>query len=351
MPRFTHSLKWGAAFIFLTVLLAVIAIVSSQSQSDDSLPRRGQQLASAADWDHEHYEWLSPDEILYLREASQGDYAAIRAHVVTGVETSLTGLEPFLTGHEKRSEHFAWTVSPNGRWLMLMKDLETNSLRLAVTLDGTQERTWFTEQDKQYFWWMPDNQGWVELSMRTKLNNQGNRVSHFHIYRMSSPDVNTVAVDWTKYGYMLGLSASNLLVLEGKRAPVSPPGAILITNSATIPAPVSHGLPPVRELSAPEVPRRELLDIIVSPQGDRLLCEFLHQSHIPKFSLDRSFPFLNLSRRTSHELWTCSLDGSGLRKLVRFDVGADFGCLKWRPDGRRVTFISNHALWAVPAEH
>lgn len=343
-----------------------------------------------------NYRWLTNTQLLYFPQAapgaSSGFWRPVRLDLSTGARQPAAGWQ---TG----------MPSPDGRWL-LRPDWSTRGLA-AEALEG-QARTivWPGLLTNDRIFWLPDSSGLVRLRWNGKS-------SCATVYPLAGAPgkTRTVPFDGREQppfqanGHtngapeLLGLShtggALTLVSDFGAPGPAVParPRWMQPFGAPAPPAPFSltwdaewvngsisssnfgprfrliewsvlaPGAPPPRTyvLSPPPgVERQQSVFLLLSPRGDRFLWAG-DGEYLPPFQawLKRWFPKMNFTPRRTVRLWTTNLDGSAPRLLGMLSVRGKTPlppqqnlaslALRWTPDGKRLSFLHDGALWSVPA--
>ena len=88
----------------------------------------------------------------------------------------------------------------------------------------------------------------------------------------------------------------------------------------------------------------------LSPHGDRLAWVMVFNRRIPKISFQRQDPYFVVEPVFSTVVCLSRLDGSNIRVLGHLQSGREISRVTWMPDGRRLSFVCNNALWTVSAD-
>jgi hypothetical protein len=309
------------------------------------------------DWDFA-YHWLSNDDLLLMREAFSGDGSEryYRVNAWTGRRVDMQGLNAAME-EPGRSAAPGWNVSPDGRWLVQHGRRWSNVVRL----DGTGFRQvgggdyhadifWLgNSRHLLHFWWGTNGQllEWPAASVYSinrpldqnggaepvanpknsvrkplysqdtlALSSVGDAVYTFAAEPGHEREGKTVTHAFIREWRSLGHNASPHLVTVGLPAP----GHILEAKFSTRCEAVAWLQVAPREKS------------VASPSGNDMQGEDWNTALV----------------------CVCAADGSDVRVVGSLTVGRegdstytveDPHCLRWLPDGKRLSFICDDALW------
>lgn len=361
---------------------------------------QGWQRANPSRRDQITYFWLSPHELLVFTGANRRSLQAIRYDTRTGRQTPL----PALTRELRTARLLRMLdVSPNGRWL-LWADKGARPPRPVVTaIDGTQTFRWPQGWHNTSLAWLPDSSGWV----RTAQTRSGPSIQ---TYRIGSRRADYVPIAGghigfplgiTPQGYIITISGDDLTMMDSGEVfppPVWLPPHAMKSNS---PYAASIRLPEFNPLEAMPLrlwgstptkaritryrlsalgtrmgagPRRREFSVnlparlntttsarhaaaALSPDGTRIAWLLYSEEVAPpleQWTARMLSPVLILQRppRYRLHLYISNADGTGMRAVGHVDVprgDRSRSVLRWTPDGKRLSFVYNHALWTVPA--
>jgi len=294
------------------------------------------------------YRWLSTNSIFAVREASQGEYQALKVDLPSGETTPFTGLDALFQGHEKRSDSVLWALSPNASWILVQVSSRFNTTYVASTLDGSQKVTRSSPIGLNQCMWMRNGQGWFELMVQT--TNWAVR-----LHRLDSLEFKQVSVDLpasSTYYWLRGVAANGSLLAFKSEPGVSSRIVDLVqidlsTNPARLMR-VSVALP--RKAS--------LLELFVSPDGERLGWHLVFKrSRLSEPRLSRKFPFVDFETDSNDALWVSKIDGSQMREVGHVNPYSKVSTVGWTPDGQHFSFVylnldeePFHGFWAVPVQ-
>ncbi len=324
-----------------------------------------------------HYLWLSDHEVLCLIAEGSSDHA-YRLDTRTGQKTPLETLNAAFRAVTPNGETH---LSPDGRrllwtgvrhaqnvWPPSRSGINTRyvlprpgnyyqDFRVMVTaLDGSQQ---IDRQQGGNLAWQPDNRGWMRLIW-------GNGAPRIQTQTLDSPRLTEQTLsDVTEtvlkapggtYGTRGGLQilgvTPNQHLLTASPAPLLP-GQVYFYDMALTPA-----ARPSRTYTV-SLPGNYYADTIaLSPSGDRLAWKLYghHRSSVSFLNglLWHLFPNLAQSPQPVIGLWVSRLDGTGMHEVGEMPVPRQDGWnlslsdLSWTPDGKRLSFTYDGALWTVP---
>jgi hypothetical protein len=294
------------------------------------------------------YRWLSTNSIFVVREASQGEYQALKVDLPSGETTPLTGLDGLFQGHEKRSDPFRWALSPNASWILVQVSSLANTTYVASPLDGSRRLTRSSPGDVNQFMWMRNGQGWFELV-------HGTTNWTVRLHRLDSPEVKEVSVessaDSTRYS-LKGIAANGSLLATESHPGNSPWNVDLVQID------VNSNPAKLMRVSV-ALPRRTIgFDLFVSPDGERLGWDLeFERSRLSEPRLSRQFPYVDFEKVRTSALWASKIDGRQMREVGHLKLGALIYTAGWTPDGQYfgfgyLTFGEEpfQTYWTVPVE-
>lgn len=227
---------------------------------------------------------------------------------------------------------------------------------MVTALDGSQQ---IDRQQGGNLAWQPDNRGWMRLIW-------GNGAPRIQTQTLDSPRLTEQTLsDVTEtvlkapggtYGTRGGLQilgvTPNQHLLTASPAPLLP-GQVYFYDMALTPA-----ARPSRTYTV-SLPGNYYADTIaLSPSGDRLAWKLYghHRSSVSFLNglLWHLFPNLAQSPQPVIGLWVSRLDGTGMHEVGEMPVPRQDGWnlslsdLSWTPDGKRLSFTYDGALWTVP---
>lgn len=382
--------KW-AALLMLPLLLVLAFLVWLRHAPSPSLLARATKVGPVQNWhprspfvpDFTPYFWLDDSNILFFRTAPADGYQAIRLELPAKVETPVPALrmEPGLV----RFSDWLPALSPDGKWLLWQERTERLNRIVICAVDGSRRMAWPQQarlpvrdvnralnQPLNEYGWMPDSKQWVRMT-HTPTGLQA------ELYPLNNPKAKTVLPLLPPVGIPLGLFRPQAFFFL-------PTGRILaIPYNVHFVAPTPEG----RELEHREVTRRthggmvrvtnlgvgntaalpgqtatislplgaEGGSLVPSPRGDRLAW-FMVEKENTFWSeqilrwLPHDMPF---GPRYSLSLWVSRSDGRGMRKLGKLKTEPTLqfrllNMLRWTPDGKRLSFLHDNALWTVPVD-
>lgn len=276
--------------------------------------------------------WRNNQEIVLL-DGGNPYYEATLLNVSTRQRTKLTDLDKRLKFNIDRFI----SSSPDGKWLLCSPfdgEWDVN----IVTLDGAQAHTWSVGGNLELYW-IPGTSHWIRLigdgygPYRTLKEIEVCDVNH-PSEKQRLPVTPTVRLDSNLLGatvtpdrlfLLLSLpdgQQSSDLRLEIVECRIEP--------SRIVPVHTYH---PGRFSRS-----RELVEIAIAPQGDRMAVVYKTQTATPWWAfLKRLFPSLSVEPKEKWWLTLSRLDGTEMREIGVTEKG--LGSLQWRPDGKALSFI------------
>jgi hypothetical protein len=199
--------------------------------------------------------------------------------------------------------------------------------------------------------WLPDHIRWLEVGEIRNGEYDGPTRSGIFLHSLDRPEFSKgkLVFDTTEMRSVQGITPDYRLIAsdwpggDGKQITLYEMG-------------ISSNTMPKRQVKFHAPPETNLVEMTLSPQGDRMAW---------LFSYDRSYPFASLLARflpalkkKTHGvgLWVSRTDGRDLHVIgyqpseekqgVLYNVQA----IGWMPDGKRIRFTYKNVLYTVPAD-
>ena len=342
--------RYGKWLIGLAILLlGITSLVVWMSRSTNLViatkvvPRERFQVSQ--------YTWLSNKEYVYVNEENHRIY---RYHLQSGVSTELKGL---IGG---KSWAVSVEASPNGKWLLWRKQTPSgkigNQLSLQTYLTDLDHMHTYQKACFSYAWWEPDSRH--VLSVDYGNGSVGWKVEIFDAFENRISQTLPVTTNaFTEFNNAFVAAPDRLLELSylphNRRLMVQHVNDPLVITEYG----VDKTFPILRKwlVSPPHGTRNA--EIKISPTGDRIAWIVDHFYFDPWMtSLHRWMPRSQLTPHWRRELWISRLNGSEMREVEHAPVPDRNGDrliikdLRWLPDGKRVSFSYDSALWTAPVE-
>lgn len=241
---------------------------------------------------------------------------------------------------------------------------------IATTTDGLQTFRWPQGWHNTNLAWLPDSRGWLRTmhlgfnpSVQTYL--LGSRREH---YTPMAAGTGGWPLGVTPRGHLVGIGGNNLSIVdtgEPRRAPNNvalPPEAMPLTISSPLTLterdPIGAAAPRNFPMRFPTRIGGGDASVALSPDGERVGWLVYTPRPFPPLTqvkvLTRLLLRLPISEPSSStlNLFVSKRDGTGMREVGRVAVSPrdrSRGVLKWTPDGTRLSFVFEDALWTVPA--
>lgn len=321
------------------------------------------------------YHWLSNDTLL-LQFDSKAQIK--RVEIATGVEMPLERLNQRLG---QTNSLPACQISANGKWLLRYGREARHHSYLATTLDDSRSiQHRIAIQDVSILiasnpLWMSDSRRWVQVLSRDTgppyaVVQSLDTPAIVHKIPFSAYPKGTIGYGDAIQPRLLGFVRPNRVLAAVGTG--SPTGWFPTKRVDLFEFDVGGKAANLREytvwivagtwLDAGACSRSEE-PIALSPHGDRLawlVClieepSVEQPSVVTKF-LGKWFPSLRPAPRHILQLRTSRLDGSGVHEIGRMEIPNNTAStelphnLSWLPDGKRLSFIYQQALWTVPAD-
>lgn len=292
--------------------------------------------------------WQTDRALLVFQPIShESDHWQIaRIEASTGLKSALLPYSRDFAAQTRSGFHSA-SVSPDGRWMLL--SLSTRQpggdpdTLFVSEIDGPRRYRWPTSGTINQIQWFPDSRRWIAWKQVAPGRQSG------ALYSLEKPgepgesipapglpilgltrDGQAVTTNFMHIGSMWNSPVDLYLwdILDGK-----------VFRKTTVPMPPDHSLN----------------DLLLSPQGDRLLWITTRTHYPPGGNWMRrflSYATAYFYPRATMIVSVSSNDGSGRREIAhdeRTGQSTPIG-FHWLPDGKRIGFHTGEDLWTVPVD-
>jgi len=283
------------------------------------------------------HSWVSEDQLLihYNREHNELKFRALRLNLPTRTETPLPDFEKLVDG-KNEARPFLWLVSPDGRWLLSVREQQTNAVFTVTDLNWTVAQLWTNRWMNTRPIWLSRSQGFVE-----QIFDEGE--SFARLYRLDSPQSERIRLNVEPMAAPPEFGRAPMAVLPE----ASQPDAVECVSFEFAEWKTTMGkfaFPVPSELRASD------WTLYPSPAGDRLAWLAYYRQKLPHLAVQREFPFVQAEPRYVGCLWLSRTDGTELRALGRLQPGDEIRRVAWAPDGKRLSFILRERIWVLPVE-
>lgn len=290
------------------------------------------------------YDWASDVTLLQVDTgAPPGPCAVNFRQVVTGASPpSLAfprGQETGLTGESLTH------ISPNRRWVLFTGFTSHTVVALTGAPRSYQVKLDFPSVLNQSnpvpvcAAWMPDSSHWLELTQ----DKQGGSAILLHKLN-GSVERRLPFIQKATWHLLVGVTYRNTALIEMNLAPDRQPPQIKLfeIDLQTGVLREHNGLEGLKELRG-----SDCMSLALSPQGDRLAW-VTRTGRSPLSSLHRVIG--GKSPITRYTLYTAFLDGAQLTAVDSVDSEnrEEMAQTHWTPDGKRISFVFNEAIYTVP---
>ena len=279
--------------------------------------------------------WLSDDKILAFRTDSVGRRYAVKVDTATGSEMPLIALNTRLLRHGHAPSF--WELSPDRKWMLWIDHSLPKTWNVA-SLDGSKFMSYphpgvNVDWDMTIAHWTCDSRRWGELI--------GDRLS---LYNLKQPKAEkTVFVSEPQNVTIIFLCGFDV---KGEAiAAMDGPGPTFIKFGTTSRFAPGHQLP-----ISPGM--HYLDDIELAPQGEKVawICGARKDTPAMMQWLPRVLR-PHLWDRPIEEVWVADLDGTHQHRLGYVEgYNGDLKDIRWSPDGKRLSFLHQSALYIVSAQ-
>lgn len=296
-----------------------------------------------------YYAWLSTHEVLYQRAKSRSrentEWSFFKRDIATGRDTFLRRLSRVVR-EQTGSVQADLEPSPDGKWVIWSVLSVDAQWYVVCSLDGS---SYFPagEQGLGPFW-LNDSRHWVDLvddTLSSRKPGQETRTQAL-IHDIKAPhEVKSIplphlsltqeAQDGNEYAVVHAVVWPDTFVMETPLLHDSSHPAIEKVTITTI---ALRDRPPTVHEYPVNLPNGvSVRSMQFSPHGDRIAW-WLEEKHNPGVVT----------------LWISDLNGHGLRELGEIGIEPSERCpltlcsLEWLPDGKRLSFLYQDALWTVP---
>lgn len=288
-----------------------------------------------------YYWWLSDHEVMTFRDPDKQDWTLLRRDLKAGTEMPLNELTQRFT--QSGGNPDSVQVSPDGKW-MLWTGLENGVL--VATLDG--KRFW-REKSRHIseVRWHPDSRRWIEIVEADEM------YSYVILHSVEKPQKGVgkpifpaipAGEEMVDSRNMALTADEHLLVCYWNETTGD------LNPIARIRAAGFNANPGNTNKIIFQAPRPSLFgEIVFHPPVGRLVWVL---------ECERPWSLLGiLGLSVSTDFWISELKGGGSARPVgslltkRFGIrGAGPYNVRWTPDGKRLSFVYENALWTVPVE-
>jgi hypothetical protein len=384
--------RWIAPLAIALALVGVsLAAVALFYPRERLLIERAAPLADTSHWEDAGHYWLPDQALLLLRYFPLGNgsntYSASRYDLASHQETPLPGLTAALS----KAAYFPdmIQVSPDGKWLRwtdfpsapVGEDAFVQKV-IVASLDGQHREEWHLKDANNYFW-LSDSRHWI--AVHSIGESQKNRA---RIYSLDDPRrVQSLKIDPTMpdlYDRWMSVSNDTMLLDTGSWTVQSASDEIIALQIDL------HSIQSRSRTKVALPPNAEIIDILYSPQGDRIAWVLnLHSTPVFAAFLRRLLPSFSAPPQTALSLWVSRADGSEMHEIGHLQRQIEIDVPKipvattgpapstnpvgkipqvflsdsenpktdttaegwqWMPDGKRISFIQKSTLYSVSVE-
>ena len=327
--------------------IAVCLISVSVTRDDPSLLSHAAKVADIGPVypDQNIYFWISGTKAIWLRDHFDSNghkiVEAVEIDSKTHNKTPLARLKQSISSESNRNNIRLCRMSPDGKWLLFSVRTRTRSEWKLFGVDGSLHGLWPCTGDLTeltHALWLPDSKGWVEVA---EQKSKADIVTH----GLNGPGAIPVIQNFMpSYYYHLGFMGPNRCFAVTPRVG---DGDVTVMEYD---APHVVGPPRIFFLKTPDGVTGSL-EAALSPNGNRVAWLFGYRTGPLGLSILGRLPKYRYARSTIVGLWISDTNGGGMRLLGNLDT--DKGSpdvLRWTPDGKRISFICQDAIWTVPAD-
>ena len=304
----------------------------------------------------EPYMWLTDHEILHFVQSTPGGGQQAFSFDTRGhTDISVPGLNAVQAGH-------IIAPSPDGQWVLWdMRKYNNSAPGMAATrrADG---RTIFwpkIQMDSDAGFWLPDSRRWIgDTYIPTGKFIRGRPVAEkrFVVYNVDRPGFQSYRIPGGNgVDRILGVNTEGHVILdESYHGWGGPPGQpqpplSLVEVSLDTPIPTARPL----QVPQPQTPPGEASNILLSPQGDRLIWSSSSIRPSTIVGWLSSWTRHSFTRGTiSLDVWVCRMDGTPPQHLGTWSgQQVSFpSAVRWNPDGKHLSFTMQGILYSVPVD-
>ena len=360
-----HSIPVGLLALYFSVWLVVprhkphIATVPLTLAAPSPIPfvrlpsnplfKRAVKIINAdAYWDWEGgfngYGWLSNHEFLY-QDYTEGGMERVqscrlfRYDIRTHTRRELKGLTKLVSCFY----HSQMEISPDGKWMLWHGGTDGKDTIDAATIDGRRHLQWpCGYYTRDVLNWTVDSRHWVDFH---KKDTDDNFPSEAHIHDVNARQKDTVlpiATGSLGDEYDARIQKTIVTLSSPNFEAVTPQLQVTEAQIGSRVTPIHQYTirPPASMASLPNV---DIMDGLLSPSGDRIALLISYDAPPEKGKPEQGIS----------GLWICRKDGSDMRNLGDWSQDSnpnhipELEGLRWLPDGRRLSFVYNNALWTV----
>ena len=345
------------------VAVAVVLCLALWGSQKRSQPHPLISITSTANWQEgygfvfptEPYLWLNDHELFHFNGETMHGFQGAAFDTRTHADTPELGLTVVQQGH-------VISASPDGQWVLWDTRKYNNSVPgMAATrrTDGKTVRWPGLQTDRDEGFWLPDSRRWIGITFLPTgkvIRRRPVYQKRLVVYSVDHPGFQSYPVLGDNGGTrILGFDAQGHVILDnsyegwGGSPGQAPPPLSLVDISLNTHPPTARPF----QVPQPQTPPGQASNILLSPQGDRLIWS--------SFSIRPSTIIGWLSSWTRHsftrgttslDIWTCRMDGRLPQHLGTWSgQQVSFpSAVRWNPDGKHISFTMRGILYSVPVD-
>ncbi len=346
-------------FVLLLLACPLAAYLLLPRVPDFSVPKRATRLVSVGLWSpvplagNMPYQWVTEQQLIVHNMRGVNGILDVNTGSETPIDPLMSALRKSPILAKARVTGLSdWVLSPDGKWLLTYDDNLRPPIWIVVALDGSRVIA-FPKRPAHSAdaVWDSDSRGFTEI-----YPGANRRLARRHRFAATGtshtdgPDFVLEPVANPNRPYFLALGspqADGILMADlGDVQRRSVPLRLYDVR-----APEQGALTPHRDIVVPLPSGAVTSEAEMSPDGRRMAWVFDFEVGLAANPMLRRLPFMPLGPgRGISEVWVSDLDGSHMHPVATADTNPRStgpSQVRWTPDGRRLTFVYNGALYAA----
>ncbi|HLK60450.1 MAG TPA: hypothetical protein VKU00_28065 [Chthonomonadaceae bacterium] len=393
-PKRATKAKLWIWWVIALLAAGAIAATLLHPQSERMLLERAKIVVPAPQFSGGDYQWLSNSNLLLACSRMGSDrpqQGLFYQDLETGLQTREPTLEAILFKVEYRRlmpPQYSPQISPDGAWLLsgILPERFFNkpgaSGYCLCRTDGTLVRRQEIHDGFLVTRWLADGRHWIELygrriapagppRARINWNYAPEQIQEIRVYDVDTPGqwrsipiAASSSLSQPSISYTLFALTENHFLTWERTSTRTNDQVILRERDA-------NSTVPLRQYTLTAPGGHRVTQILFSPHGDRILWKLSERrqaSIISQMIQQVTHKFNAGTERVS--LWVSRLDGSEMHEIggvnnptllersgpIDLETGEYYWGppiprqLRWSPDGKRISFTYNRAIWTVPAD-
>lgn len=341
-----QSPKLKFVVVVLVALIGVVMMLAYQTRPDvPSLLPLAHKIASVPGATP-YYWWLSDHEVMLVQNPERKDGVFLRHDITTNADTAMPALTEVF--HKTGGSLDAVQVSPDGKWTLWNGAGQTTVL---ASIDGAKFYS-IPQKHSAHNIWLVDGSGWIEVW------GNGEVIDNSQRHTVENPRQSSLPVPVT-YAFPNDRNKVNIshiaATLEDQLLiPLWDSGEGQLPTAHIVSSGFGANVAAAKQLNFPAVHENERGDVLFFPVRNKMAWALEFYQPLPKLLRDLSSNHAPASH-VSTGLWITDLNGQktfviGCMDTIRQDKNSGPFNIQFNPDGSRLSYVYQNALWTVPTE-